>query len=119
MKSSHVLRRIGALTEVGRIVRYRTVQPKAPHIRHNVGAIALVHTLAASHDVHVIEHGEDLCRRRVYRTDDGAAAVGDALEQLHALRAGQIVQAAGKKSNVFYLLFVQLLQNMNSKVLII
>lgn len=62
---------------------------------HDVSALALEDALALAHDVHVVEHVEQLGGRRVHAADDGAATARQHLEQLDALGGGQVVQARG------------------------
>lgn len=63
------------LTEVGGVVVLGAVEAEAGEEGYDVLPSALEHALAVTHDVHVVELGEESSAGGVHAADDGAAAV--------------------------------------------
>lgn len=91
-----ILSTCGFHHEVCGVVRLGALEPKGREERYDVSALALEHALALAHDVHVVEHVEQLGGGRVHTADDGPPAARQHLEQLDALRGGQVVQPGGR-----------------------
>jgi len=64
---------------------FGTIESDGRQVRDHVRTDTGEHALSFGHYIYVIEHCEQFCTGRVYGTYDRPTAVGEILEQRHAL----------------------------------